>query len=41
MADVTAAADRSLAGKLSRPASPARALPLVLLLGLAFLLSGA
>src|ERR1700729_74821 len=34
MADVTAAADRSLAGKLSRPAS----LALVLLLGLAFLL---
>ena len=38
MADVTAAADRSLAGKLSRPASLALALPLVLLLGLAFLL---
>jgi mannopine transport system permease protein len=37
MADTTAAADRSFAGQLSRPASLALALPLVLLLGFAFL----
>ena len=36
MADATAATDRSLAGQLSRPASLALALPLVLLLGFAF-----
>jgi mannopine transport system permease protein len=36
MADATAAADRSLAGQLSRPASLALVLPLVLLLGFAF-----
>lgn len=37
MANAPAAADRSLAGQLSRPASLALALPLVLLLGFAFL----
>jgi mannopine transport system permease protein len=37
MADATAAADRSRAGQLSRPVSLALALPLVLLLGFAFL----
>ncbi|MGJ4941979.1 ABC transporter permease [Bradyrhizobium sp. HKCCYLS1011] len=36
MADATVATDRSLAGQLSRPASLALALPLVLLLGFAF-----
>ncbi|CCE10565.1 AttA2-like ABC transporter, permease protein [Bradyrhizobium sp. STM 3843] len=36
MADATAATDRSLVGQLSRPASLALALPLVLLLGFAF-----
>jgi len=36
MANATAAPDRSLAGQLSRPASLALALPLVLLLGFAF-----
>ena len=38
MADPTATADRSFAGQLSRPASLALALPLVILLGFAFVM---
>jgi mannopine transport system permease protein len=38
MADPTAMADRSFAGQLSRPASLALALPLVILLGFAFVM---
>ncbi|MET3970621.1 ABC transporter permease [Bradyrhizobium sp. S3.9.1] len=38
MANTTIASERSVAGQLSRPASLALALPLVLLLGIAFLL---